>query len=76
MNFRIASHPNKIKEISEFYINILNLEILSSFKNHNNYDGVFIGKKNIVNKPALLKISINPLAKISPNHNESQYILS
>lgn len=47
MNFRIARHTNKINQISEFYINILNLEILGSFKNHNNYDGVFIGKKNL-----------------------------
>lgn len=47
MNFRIARHTNKIKEISEFYTNILNLEILGSFTNHSNYDGVFIGKKNL-----------------------------
>jgi len=44
MNFRIARHTNKIKKITDFYINILNLEILGSFTNHDNYDGVFIGK--------------------------------
>ena len=47
MNFRIARHTNKIKKITAFYINILNLEILGSFTNHNNYDGVFIGKENL-----------------------------
>ncbi len=47
MNFRIARHTNKIKKITAFYINILNLEILGSFTNHDNYDGVFIGKQNL-----------------------------
>lgn len=47
MNFRIARHTNKLKKITEFYINILNLEVLGSFTNHDNYDGVFIGKEKL-----------------------------
>ena len=44
MQFRIARHTNKIEEISEFYTKIIGLEILGNFKNHYNYDGIFIGK--------------------------------
>lgn len=47
MNFRIARHTNKLKKITEFYINILNLEVLGSFTIHDNYDGVFIGKEKL-----------------------------
>ncbi|MGY5354794.1 VOC family protein [Wenyingzhuangia sp. IMCC45467] len=45
MIFRAARHTNNLEVISNFYVNILNLEILGSFKNHNGYDGVFIGEK-------------------------------
>ena len=44
MQFRVARHTNKIEEISEFYTKIIGLEILGNFKNHSNYDGIFIGK--------------------------------
>lgn len=44
MQFRVARHTNLIKEIETFYTKILNLEILGEFKNHNGYDGIFIGK--------------------------------
>ena len=44
MQFRVARHTNKIEEISEFYTKIIGLEILGDFKNHSNYDGIFIGK--------------------------------
>jgi len=47
MNFRIARHTNKLKKITKFYINILNLEVLGSFTIHDNYDGVFIGKEKL-----------------------------
>ena len=44
MQFRVARHTNKIEKISEFYTKIIGLEILGNFKNHSNYDGIFIGK--------------------------------
>lgn len=44
MQFRVARHTNQIKEVETFYTKIMNLEILGDFKNHNGYDGVFIGK--------------------------------
>ena len=47
MNFRIARHTNNLEKITAFYINILNLTVLGFFNNHNNYDGVFIGKENL-----------------------------
>ena len=46
MIFRAARHTNDLKLMIDFYTNILGLEILGSFKNHNNYDGVFLGKKD------------------------------
>ena len=46
MELRVARHTNRIEEIIDFYTNILGLEILGNFENHNNYNGVFIGKQN------------------------------
>jgi len=47
MIFRAARHTNCLSTISAFYVNVLNLEILSSFKNHKGYDGIFLGKQNV-----------------------------
>ena len=47
MIFRVARHTNDLKPIIEFYTTIIGLEVLGSFENHNEYDGVFIGKPNL-----------------------------
>lgn len=47
MNLRIARHTNNLEKIEAFYINILGFERLGGFQNHNNYDGVFIGKPKL-----------------------------
>jgi len=47
MILRIARHTNNLKALIDFYCQILNLEVLGSFENHNNYDGVFLGKLNM-----------------------------
>ncbi len=47
MNFQFARHTSDLKPLIEFYTKILGLEILGEFKNHSNYDGVFIGKKSL-----------------------------
>ena len=47
MNFRVAWHTTNFKSITFFYCDILGLEILGDFKNHNNYDGIFLGKKGL-----------------------------
>lgn len=44
MNFRFARHTNNLEQLKSFYIDILGLELLGGFENHNGYDGVFIGK--------------------------------
>ncbi len=44
MTFRFARHTNNLEQLKSFYIDILGLELLGSFENHNGYDGVFIGK--------------------------------
>ena len=47
MVFRIARHTNNIEEVTWFYKNILNFEVLGSFNNHDNYDGVFFWWKRL-----------------------------
>lgn len=46
MTFRFARHTNNLEQLKSFYIEILGLELLGGFENHNGYDGVFIGKPN------------------------------
>jgi len=47
MNLRVARHTNDLEKIKSFYIDILGFELLGSFENHDNYDGIFIGKPNL-----------------------------
>ena len=47
MEFRVARHTNQLDEIRRFYTTIFEFEILGEFKNHNNYDGIFIGKPHL-----------------------------
>lgn len=42
MNFRVARHTNDLNKIIHFY-QMLEMKILGSFENHDNYDGVFLG---------------------------------
>ena len=46
MELRNARHTNDLKSLVEFYTNIIGLEVLFSFENHNGYTGVMIGKPN------------------------------
>jgi hypothetical protein len=46
MTFRFARHTNNLAQLKSFYIDILGLEFLGGFENHEGYDGVFIGKPN------------------------------
>lgn len=46
MKFRYARHTNKLNVLTDFYTNIIGLELLGAFKNHEGFDGVFIGLKN------------------------------
>jgi len=45
MTFRYARHTTDLHKIKHFYVDLLGLEVLGSFENHTNYDGIFIGKK-------------------------------
>ncbi|WP_262151297.1 VOC family protein [Chryseobacterium foetidum] len=45
MQFRYARHTQKLESLIYFYTSVLNFEILGEFKNHDNYDGVFLGIK-------------------------------
>ena len=47
MKLRVARHTSNLDEIEDFYVNILGFERLGGFQNHNNYDGIFIGKSGL-----------------------------
>ena len=47
MELRVARHTNDLEKIKSFYINILGFSLLGSFENHDNYDGIFIGKSDL-----------------------------
>jgi hypothetical protein len=46
MTFRYARHTNNLDLLKSFYIDVLGLELLGGFEDHNGYDGAFIGKPN------------------------------
>ncbi len=46
MTFRYARHTTNLQEIEKFYTEIIGLEKIGSFENHNDYDGLFLGHKN------------------------------
>lgn len=43
MEFRSARHTNNLTALFDFYTNILGMELLFSFENHNGYSGAFVG---------------------------------
>ena len=47
MKFRIARHTNNLEKTKHFYTSVLGFEVLGSFENHANYNGIFIGKPNL-----------------------------
>jgi catechol 2,3-dioxygenase-like lactoylglutathione lyase family enzyme len=46
MKLRVARHTTDLKPITGFYRDILGLEVIGQFKDHDGYDGVFLGDKN------------------------------
>ena len=47
MKFRVARHCKSLEPLIEFYTKNLNLKVLGTFKSHNKYDGVFLGKEDL-----------------------------
>jgi len=46
MKLRVARHTLALKPITEYYTSIIGLSLLGEFKNHEGYDGVFLGVEN------------------------------
>jgi hypothetical protein len=46
MKLRVARHTTDLQPLIDFYTSVIGLEIIGEFKDHNNYDGVFIGGKD------------------------------
>ena len=47
MKLRVARHTINLQPLIKFYTEILGLKVMGDFKDHSNYDGVFIGGKNV-----------------------------
>jgi catechol 2,3-dioxygenase-like lactoylglutathione lyase family enzyme len=43
MKFRIARHTSDLNRIIDFYGRVLGLKVLGDFKDHHQYNGVFMG---------------------------------
>lgn len=46
MKLRAARHTSNLQAILNFYTKLLDLQLLGEFKDHDGYDGAFIGKSN------------------------------
>ena len=46
MTLRFARHTDQLEDLIRFYSQVLNFEILGDFRNHDDYDGVFLGLPN------------------------------
>ena len=47
MKFRYARHTNNLDLLTKFYTQIIGLQNLGGFEDHDGYNGVFLGKKNL-----------------------------
>lgn len=47
MIFRYARHTSNLEKLIYFYTSIFDFKILGEFKNHDGYDGAFLGKENL-----------------------------
>lgn len=47
MKFRVARHTTDLAAHIYFYCDVAGFELLGSFRDHDGYDGVFIGKKGM-----------------------------
>ena len=43
MHFRYARHTIDLEKIKNFYTEVVGLDVLGSFQNHDGYDGIFLG---------------------------------
>ncbi|MCG8574065.1 MAG: VOC family protein [Flavobacteriales bacterium] len=43
MIFRYARHTNQLNKLTHFYTQVLSFEILGDFKDHDGYNGIFLG---------------------------------
>jgi len=43
MKLRVARHTGNLSALINFYVDVLGLNILGEFKDHDGYDGVFVG---------------------------------
>ena len=46
MHFRYARHTNSLAPLIKFYTEVIGLAELGEFKDHNGYDGIFLGQKS------------------------------
>ncbi len=66
MKFRYARHTTNLDSIKTFYVDLLGFEILGSFESHDQYDGLFMGKKGA---DWHLEFTVSPT---KPNHQPDE----
>jgi len=47
MELRVARHSNNLDQLIRFYSDLLGLKLLGSFKDHDGYNGIFLGKEGL-----------------------------
>lgn len=47
MVLRVARHTDHLELVVKFYTEVMGLDIIGDFKNHEGYDGVFLGKESL-----------------------------
>ena len=66
MQLRIARHSSDLKKISRFYTEIIGLQILGEFQDHDGYNGIFLGLED---SAWHLEFTSSPVA---PNHHPDE----
>lgn len=70
MKLRVARHTANLEPIVSFYCDILGLEVLGQFEDHNGYDGIFLGLKDLS-----WHLEFTQLAKAPEHHPDEDDLL-
>lgn len=67
MTFRYARHTTDLQKIEQFYTEIVGLEKLGNFEDHDNYNGLFLGHKNTNWHLEFTTSTEKPISKFDPD---------
>ena len=67
MQFRSARHTDNIEGLKTFYTEIIGLDILGDFKDHDGYSGIFLGLMTFAKNEGIAILAL--LFSLSDVHN-------